>query len=342
MSKRVVSLIHNVPASPGQAFSEASADIMTQVESIEKALEDLGHQSVRIPFTREVSEFIERIKESGADIAFNLCETVDEDPRLAGHPAALFELLDIPFSGSPAIALTLTTDKLTTKQLLRAHGIRTPAYLLYEGGTEFDFQGLRFPVILKPRFQDASIGIEQESIFVDDLSLRKGIQGLFESFGPLVAEEYVWGREFNVSLFGYPLPGALPIAEIDFAGFPEGLFPLVGYRAKWDTSSVEYQHTPRIFPQLLSSSLREGIEEIALECFRLLMLRDYGRIDMKVDEDGRIYVLEVNANPCLSRDAGFAAAAREAGIAYVDIVKTLVEFVEKRAASNVSSAAHLG
>jgi D-alanine-D-alanine ligase len=337
MSKKIVGLIHNVPVSAGQAFSEASKDIMTQVEAIEEALKDLGHEAVRIPFTREVSGFIERVKEAGVGSVFNLCETVDEDPLLAGHPAALFELLGIPFSGSPAIALTLTTDKLITKQLLKAHGIRTPAYLLYEGGNEFDFQGLRFPVILKPRFQDASIGIEQESIFVDDLLLRKRIQGLFEHFGPLIAEEYVWGREFNVSILGYPSPRVLPIAEIDFSTFPEGLFPIVGYRAKWDASSIEYQHTPRIFPQVLSSSLQQGIEGVALQCFRLLMLRDYGRIDMKVDEDGQIYVLEANANPCLSPDAGFAAAAREAGIAYVDIVKTLVEFVEKRAASHVSS-----
>jgi D-alanine-D-alanine ligase len=303
---------------------------MAQVEVIEEALEDLGHRPVRIPFTREVSVFMKGMEETGAEIAINLCETVDEDPSFVGHPAALLELLGIPFSGSPAIALMLTTDKLITKQLLKAQGIKTPPCLIYDGTNKVGFQSLKFPVILKPRFQDASIGIEQESIFVDDLSLRKGIKGLLERFGPLVVEEYIEGREFNVSLFGYPLPSALPIAEIDFSTFPEGLFPIVGYRAKWDASSIEYQHTPRIFPHVLSSSLRQGIEGIALECFHLFMLRDYGRIDMRVDDDGQIYVLEVNANPCLSPDAGFAAAAREAGIDYADMVKTLVEFVEKR------------
>jgi len=276
------------------------------------------------------------------EIAFNLCESVDEDPLLGGHPAAVLELLNIPFSGSPAISLMLTTDKFITKQLLRAHGIRTSAFLMYEGIRDFTVQGLEFPVILKPRFQDAGIGIEQESVFRDDRSLREGMSAFFDRFGPLLVEEYVAGREFNVSLFGYPSPSALPIAEIDFSCFPEGLFPIVGYRAKWDTSSIEYQHTPRIFPHVLSSSLRHGIEEIALECFHLLMLRDYGRIDMRVDHDGRIYVLEANANPCLSPDAGFAAAAREAGIAYVDIVKMLVEFVEKRAMDHGTPTAHLG
>jgi len=340
MSKKVVGLIHNIPVSSGQAFSEASADIMTQVESIEEALEDIGHRSVRIPFTREVSGFIARMKEEGVEIAVNLCETLDEDPHFVGHPAALLELLSIPFSGSPAIALMLTTDKLITKRLLKAHGIRTPPYLMYDGTKGVDFQGLRYPIILKPRFQDASIGIDQESIFIDELSLREGIKGLFDLFGPLLVEEYVGAREFNVSLFGYPSPSALPLAEIDFSALPEGLFPIVGYRAKWDTSSFEYYHTPRKFPKGLSSSLRQGIEGIALECFHLLMLRDYGRIDMRVDDDGQIYVLEVNANPCISPDAGFAAAAQQAGMSYADMVERLVEFVEKRARNHGTPTSH--
>jgi len=340
MSKKVVGLIHNVPVAPGQAFSEASADIMTQVEAIEEALEDLGHRSVRIPFTREVSGFITRMKEAGVEIAVNLCETLDEDPHFVGHPAALLELLSIPFSGSPAVALMLTTDKLTTKRLLKSHGISTPRYVTYNGTGNTDFHDLRYPVILKPRFQDASIGIDQESIFRDEGSLREGINGFFDRFGPFLVEEYVGGREFNVSLFGYPSPRALPLAEIDFSAFPEGIFPIVGYRAKWDTSSFEYYHTPRKFPQGLSSSLRQGIEGIALECFHLLMLRDYGRIDMRVDDDGQIHVLEVNANPCLSPDAGFAAAARQAGMSYTDMVEALVAFVEKRARNDGAPTSH--
>jgi len=340
MSKKVVGLIHNVPVASGQAFSEASADILTQVEAIEEALGDLGHRSVRIPFTREVSGFIGRMKEAEIEIAVNLCETVDEDPRFAGHPAALLELLSIPFSGSSAVALMLTTDKLTTKRLLKSHGINTPRYLTYNGTGNTDFHDLRYPVILKPRFQDASIGIEQESIFIDDLSLREGINGFFNRFGPLLVEEYVGGREFNVSLFGYPSPRLLPLAEIDFSTLPEGLFPIVGYRAKWDKSSFEYYHTPRKFPQGLSPAFREKIENIALDCFHLLMLRDYGRVDMRVDDHGQIHVLEVNANPCLSPDAGFAAAAQQAGMSYTDMVETLVEFVEKRARNGAAPTSH--
>jgi D-alanine-D-alanine ligase len=331
MSGKVVGLIHNVPVPGGQAFSEASADILAQVEAIEATLRGLGHKSVRIPFTREVSGYISKMRGAGIEMAVNLCESLDDNPKFLGHSAALLELLEIPFSGSPSLALMITTDKVMTKRMLKSQGIRTPHYMIYSGTGNLDFNGLKYPVVLKPIYEDASIGIDQESIFKDGRSLREGINGFFERFGPLLVEEYVAGREFNLSLFGYPSPRALPLAEIDFSALPEEFFPIVGYRAKWDTSSFEYHHTPRKFPQGLPSSLRQRIEGIALECFHLLMLRDYGRIDMRVDDDGQIYVLEVNANPCLSPDAGFAAAAQQGGMSYTDMVETLMEFVEKRA-----------
>jgi D-alanine-D-alanine ligase len=340
MSGKVVGVIHNVPVPAGQAFSEASADVITQVEAIEGAFQDLGYESVRIPFTREVSGYISKMRGAGIEMAVNLCESVDDDPRFVGHSAALLELLELPFSGSPSIALMITTDKVMTKRMLKSQGIRTPHYMIYDGTGNFDFQALKYPVVLKPIYEDASIGIDQESICKDGGSLEERIEEFFERFGPLLVEEYVAGREFNVSLFGYPSPKVLPLAEIDFSALPEGLSPIVGYRAKWDKSSFEYHHTPRKFPQGLSPALREKIENIALECFHLLMLRDYGRVDMRVDDDGQIYVLEVNANPCLSPDAGFAAAAQQAGMSYTDMVETLVEFVEKRARNDGAPTFH--
>jgi D-alanine-D-alanine ligase len=326
----MIGVVHNVPVPAYHAFAEASLDILTQVEALEKGLRELGYPSVRIPFTRDVGAFIQRLKKSRAEMAINLCESLDDDPRFIGHPAAVLELLDIPFSGSPSAALMLTTDKVITKCLLRANGIKTPEYLIYDGASDFDPHLLRFPVILKPMLQDASIGIDQESIFEDGRELEKEIKKFFSQFGTLLVEEYVAGREFNVSIFGYPSPRVLPVAEIDFLAFPQGIYPIVGYRAKWDISSFEYSHTPRMFPQDLSPILRQGIEATAVRCFQLLMLRDYGRVDMRVDDQGQIHVLEVNANPCLSPDAGFAAAVGEAGMTYSEMVRGLVGFMVHR------------
>jgi len=326
----MIAVVHNVPVPAGHAFAEASLDILTQVEAIEKALQELGYPSVRIPFTRDVSAFIQKLKKSRAEVAINLCESLDDDPRFVGHPAAVLELLGIPFSGSPSQALMLTTDKVITKCLLKANGIKTPEYLICDDAVNFDPHVLRFPVIVKPVLQDASIGIDQESIYKDRGDLEKGIREFFGQFGTLLVEEYAAGREFNVSIFGYPSPRVLPLAEIDFSEFPPELYPIVGYKAKWDASSFEYLHTPRAFPQDLSPILRQRIEATAVACFQLLMLRDYGRVDMRVDDHGRIHVLEVNANPCLSPDAGFAAAVGEAGMTYSEMVGMLVGFMAQR------------
>ena len=326
----MIGVVHNVPVPAGHAFAEASLDILTQVEAIEKALQELGYPSISIPFTRDVSAFIQKLKKSRVEMAINLCESLDDDPRFIAHPAAVLELLGIPFSGSPAQALTLTTDKVITKCLLRANGIRTPEYLICDDAVNFDPHVLRFPVIVKPLLQDASIGIDQDSIFGDIKELEKGIREFFDRFGTLLVEEYVAGREFNVSIFGYPTPRVLPLAEIDFSEFPQELYPIVGYKAKWDASSFEYLHTPRAFPQDLSPILRQRIEARAVACFQLLMLRDYGRVDMRVDDYGQIHTLEVNANPCLSPDAGFAAAVGEAGMTYSEMVGALVGFIAQR------------
>ena len=121
--------------------------------------------------------------------------------------------------------------------------------------TSFLPHTLKYPVIVKPRFQEASIGIDQDSIFEDEDQLRKGLPKIYERFGPVFVEEYIDGREFNVSLLGYPLGRVLPIAEIDFSNFPEGIYPIVGYRAKWDIESFEYHNTPRSFPEGLPNDL---------------------------------------------------------------------------------------
>ena len=332
--KTVIGIMHNEPVDPGGPFSEASTDVLTQVHAIGEALQSLGHPWAALPFHRDFSPVMARIAREGISPIVNLCETVDEEARLCGHPAAMLEVLGLPFTGSPAIALMLTTDKLLTKRLLKASRCMTPDYVFYDGTRPLRTQGLTYPVIVKPRFEDASIGIDQDSVFECEEDLRKVIQVLFDRFGDLIVEEYIRGREFNVSLLGYPEASPLPPAEIDFSGFPGDLHRIVGYRAKWEKTSFEYQHTPRRFVNDLSPALLKALQDAASFCFRFFMLRDYGRVDMRVNETGKVYVLEVNANPCLSPDAGFAAAAEHAGWSYRRLVETLLSFVTQRTADH--------
>jgi D-alanine-D-alanine ligase len=323
----MVGILFNVPAREGEPNWLASVDVLQQVEAIEKALQELGHSSCRLPFAGDLKTFLLDVERISLDLVFNLCETVKEDPTLIGHPAAVLELLNIPFTGSPAFALMLSTDKLLSKQLFLANNIRTPAYAVYEGEFFFHPTGLRFPVILKPRFQDASNGIDQDSVCRNALQLKERARLFYEQYGPLVIEEFIDGREFNVSVLGYPETKILPIGEIDFSAFPDDLYQIVGYRAKWDSSSFEYHNTPRTFTGKLTVPVLRAIQKTALECFRIFMLRDYGRIDIRLDCRQRPYVLEANANPCLSPDAGFAAAAAQEQLAYSEIIMTIINGV---------------
>jgi D-alanine-D-alanine ligase len=325
----IIGLIHNQPIPPGQPNWESSADVMTQVEAIERALTGLGRQGRRIPFTRDLDRFVKAVRENRIGAAINLCETIDEDPQFAGHPAAVLELLGIPFSGSPSAAIASSTDKQLAKLILKGGGVQTPGSLYYNGSFDASPELLHFPVILKPQCQDASIGIDQESVIGSAAQLQARAEDFHRQFGPFLAEEFIDGREFNVSVVGNAELRVMPIAEIDFSGFPRELFNIVGYRAKWDEDSLEYRESKRIFP-VLEASLQERLESTAKRCYRLFGLRDYGRVDVRVSGGGPIHVLEVNANPCLSPDAGFAAAARQAGMDYRDMVAQLLSLVEER------------
>jgi D-alanine-D-alanine ligase len=327
-----VGIIHNEPIPHGEPNWESSADVLAQVEAIEAALTELGQPHVRLPFTRDLGRFVSQVKTAGITKAFNLCESVDEDPLLIGHPAAVLELLSIPFTGSSAMALLLSTDKLTVKRLLTASGLRTPAFFLYEGNEVLRPAGLKFPVILKPRFQDASIGIEQESVVEESTELLPRLEELYARYGAILVEEYVAGREFNVSLFGYPQPRVMPLAEIDFSGFPAELHRIVSYKAKWDEESFEYHHTQRIFPDNLPEPLQQAMRCMAQECFHLFGLRDYARVDLRLDQQGRLAILEINANPCLSPDAGFPAAVAESKMSYTEMVGEFLRLVSLRVA----------
>jgi D-alanine-D-alanine ligase len=340
MDKIVIAVVHNAPVPEGHAISEASLDVVTQVKVIENTLVKLGYSTVPIPFMKDINDFIKRMREEKVSIAFNLCETVDENPRLAGHPASLLELIGIPFSGSPSMALMLTTDKIMTKRLLNARGIRTPDYLIYDGTDKFNSRVLKFPVIVKPRFKDTRIVIDQDSIFQDEGELKKGLRHFFDRFGTLLVEEFISGREFNVSLFGYPTASVLPVMEIDFSVPPEESYPIAGCWAKWVWDSFKYNNSLRKFPQELPHPLLKKMARTALDCFHLLMLRDYGQVDMRVDSSGRVHVIEVNANPCLNPDAGFATAAQKAGTGYPELILGIVDFVLCRATKDKQHIRH--
>lgn len=328
-----IAIVYNRPAPTGSANWQSSQDVLRQVEAVTQSMGELGVAHLALPFDRNLDTFLAVLRQEKIDAVFNLCESVDDNPHLAGHPAAVFELLGLPFTGSGSLALMLTTDKLLAKRQLAAAGLLTPASLTYDGGDPGELPDICLPAIIKPRFEDASIGIDQESLLFTPQELRQKLPEFYARYGPLLVEQFIDGREFNISLFGYPSPRVLPMAEIDFSAFPQELHRIVGYRAKWDEDAFEFHHTPRCFPQDLPDTAAGNLRRVAAEAYRLFMLRDYGRIDVRMDSAGNVYVLEANANPCLSPDAGFVAAAGQGGMNFTAVVRQFVQFLSARLSS---------
>jgi len=184
--------------------------------------------------------------------------------------------------------------------------------------------------IIKSLWEHASVGLESDSIvskapgndFYRELSRRAPRLG-----GACFAEEYIHGREFNLSVLAGPAgPQVLPPAEIIFEGYDTSRPLIVGYRAKWKEDSYEYNHTPRRFDfDSEDETLLAALKDLALQCWRVFGLGGYARVDFRVDNTGRPWILEINANPCISPDAGFAAAVNAAGIDFTQAVDRIIQ-----------------
>lgn len=307
---------------PGASADEH--DTLVQVRSIDGALRRLGFSTDTVVLDRDTAPAAARLRELAPCVVFNLVESIDGDARLAERGAGVCEELRVPFTGAGFAALHATASKPSSKRRLAEAGVPTPAWW-------DDTVRLRShpgPWIVKSAWEHASIGIDDESVAgdaarVDELMAQRAR----EYGGEWFAEAYVEGREFNLALLAGADGGleVLPPAEIVFADFPAGKPRIVGYAAKWDPASFDYHATPRRLAFAANDRpLLARLGQIARACWQLFGLQGYARVDFRVDRAGRPWVLEVNANPCLSPDAGFAAAAQTAGIGYDALVARLV------------------
>ncbi|HOM29365.1 MAG TPA: ATP-grasp domain-containing protein [Deltaproteobacteria bacterium] len=303
-------------------------DVLDQVECVERELRDMGYRVRTLPFDLDLRNLARRIHKLHPALAFNLVETVMGDGRLAPLVCSFLDHLGIPYTGSGAQAMLLTTNKTMAKRWMGPWGIPTPEW--FEPGRPSE-GAPPFPAtyILKPVWEDASVGIEAGCVIEaeETSALVKALHDLERSIHkPCFAERFIDGREFNLALLACgDSVEVLPVCEIVF-DLPEGMPRIVGYRAKWAEESVEFKGTVRVtdFPGE-DSALLERLRRTALACWDLFDLRGYARVDMRVDREGRPFVLEINANPCISPDSGFCAAASKAGLAFRDIVERIVQ-----------------
>ncbi len=302
--------------------SGASPDelgVLEAVEAIDDALRTLGHAPVRVAVGPRLDDWLAALRTAEAELVFNLCEGVAGVSAGEVGAAAVVELFGLPMTGSPAETLALARRKDRVNALLAAAGLPVPAWTLAErlnGATGWR----RFPAIVKPAAEDASVGITQGSVAADDAALRHVIAT--SRHAPLLVQEFLSGRELNVGIVG---ASVLPVAEIEFSPLAAGGWPLVSYRAKWEEGSDEDRATTPRCPAALEPALAEQARALARAAWALVDGRGYGRVDLRADADGRLHVLEINPNPDLSPSAGLARMATAAGWSYPELIGRIVE-----------------
>jgi D-alanine-D-alanine ligase len=328
----LVAILHNAVAADAPADER---DVLVQAEAVAKALDALDHESVAVPVTLDLEHCLDRIRELQPVVAFNLIEALGGTDRLSPAVPILLEAIGAPYTGNTGDALHITNSKRLTKERLTAVGVPTPSAVYIEGGPPELIGSARelFPgrFLIKAVHEHASFGMDDDAVIAvaSQTALLKAIRERSDRFGkPFFAERFIEGREMNLSVLdrGGGLPEVLPAAEITFDTFPPDKPRIVGYAAKWNDQSFEYHQTPRRFDFSAEDAvLLEELIGLAKTTWEVLRLRGYARVDFRVDESGDPYVIEANANPCLSPDAGFAAALERAGIPFRDAVRRILE-----------------
>jgi D-alanine-D-alanine ligase len=321
-----VTILHN-PVPP-DAPPEV-ADVLAQVQAVEAACHVLGHRVARMAFPTDLAQLREALFGTRPDVVFNLVEYVLGEDKLQHISPAILEVVGVPFTGASQVATILTTNKLTGKRFLASAGLPTPDWWEAQVKTPCPPPAPGDRVIIKSVWEHGSVGLDEDSIVtVDDpATVIRHLSQLADRTGRTwFAERFVDGREFNLSVIaGLTGPDVLPQAEIRFEGYGPDKPKVVGYRAKWDVDSYEYHHTNRTFDHPPEDEpLLADLSRLAKAAWVAFDLHGYARKDFRVDPAGRPFILEINTNPCIAPDAGFAAAVARAGMTYADAVARIL------------------
>lgn len=296
-------------------------DVMIQAEEVEKSLNKLGFISHRIFVDLDLNSLQRTLKRINPDLVFNLVEALDGKAGLIYLVPALLESMKIPFTGSDSFSMMLTSNKIRSKHFFSQRGIPTAEW--------FSFNDHFIPdknkyYIVKPVWEDGSVGISDNSVIPGD---DERLVQLLKTYGDCYfAEEYIHGREFNISIIGNKGKAEIfPLSEIIFNNYPPDKPHILNYESKWLVSSFEYNNSIRNFefPDT-DTFLLDELKKISQQCWKSFGLKGYARIDFRVDKYNRPFVLEINVNPCISPDSGFIAAAQRAGLEFTDVTEMIV------------------
>jgi D-alanine-D-alanine ligase len=318
MKTKKCCIIYNEPLDGALADE---LDVLEQVEHIEFHLKKLGISVYRMGITSDFMNEIKTLSEEKPDFVFNLVESINNKGELNYFVPALLNMYSIPYSGNPLEAIFITSNKTIASKSMRDAGINNPASYL-PSQIKLLKPGRKY--IVKPIWEDGSLGITMDSVFECKPGFEERLKGMDDAHWFI--EDFIDGREFNISILaGNNGPEVLPPAEIVFVNFEKDKPRIVDFKAKWEMDSFEYINTVREFPgKNLDKQLVKNLKETALACWHLFGLKGYARVDSRIDSNNNVFVIEINANPCISPDGGFVAATKEAGYPFIEVIQRII------------------
>jgi D-alanine-D-alanine ligase len=335
MKRLHIALVYNSasavePDVPGdQGGTEA---LRREMLHLAHALRKLGYRVTVLPLAEDLFSFQRRLRRLKPDAVFNQYDDVVHGALYEMSVAALVSMLGYPMTGSSALALGLTRYKYVCANLLHGAGIPIPPQTeLIEQMKDVDRCRWAFPLIVQPCREDAGIGLERDSIVNTKQALRAKVRMVMKTYRqPVLVQRFLPGREFNVGILGGRRLRVLPLAEVNYDELPPEIPPIMSYAAKWLENTVEYQKTSVVCPAMVEPELAREISRTALQAFRAVGAWGYGRVDLRLDEQGVPRVLEVNCNASLEEGIGLARAAKVAGINYLQVLQSIVKAALER------------
>jgi D-alanine-D-alanine ligase len=290
-----------------------------------QTIRQLGHEVTITPVEDDIIAVANQLKQQEPSLVFNMTEEFGGDRQKDKNIAAMLELLEIPFTGTGSVGLMLCRDKILCKQILTYHQIKVPDFLVFPLGEKIKLpKSIKFPMVVKPAFEDGSEGISNASVVNDVGALKQRIQFVTKKWKQgAIAEEYIEGREFYVAILGNKKLVTLPIRECIFNNKNAAGPCLATYRVKWDEKYRRKWNVKFGFAKL-DKTETEKIYQTCKQVYGLLQLRDYGRIDLRLTNDNKIVILEVNANPDVAKGEELAEAAKKAGIPYEKFIEQII------------------
>jgi len=311
---------------------EVEAKVEEAEYDVARALLANGHDVRLIGIQDQLGPLLERLAAFQPEVVFNGCECFRGNAKHEYAVAGVLEMHGYRYTGSSPTALLVARNKSLTKKILGYHDIRVPAFAEFHPDEKpVRPSELRFPLIVKPLLEDASVGIAQASVVEDDDSLGERVKFIHEKFSQAaIVEELIEGRELYVGLLGNATLEVLPIVEMMFGDSGDGEHRIATYKAKWDEEYRKRKRIKNVFAKGLSEAVTARITEICTTAFHAIWLQDYGRIDLRLTHDDEVYVLEVNPNPFIAYEHEMANAAGKAGMSYDEFVQRIVDEALKR------------